>query len=95
MEDVFTPEYLDAMAVHGSMLRKHGVVYLDWLQMSMSAAGFVDVVEFVRYATNDVSSSSSADTCMQPSTGSIARSSYSIASVQATSSSDSPWADLV
>ena len=95
MEEVFTPEYLDAMGVHGSMVRKHGLVYLDWLPIAMSAAGLHDVAEFVRYATNDVSCSSSADTCMQPSTSTPAESSDSIASVHGKHSPDDPWAGLV
>ena len=95
MEEVFTPEYLDAMAVHGSMVRKHGMVYLDWLQMSMTAAGFVDVAEVVRCATNDVSCSNTADICMQVSTRIPAESSESGASVQAESLPDDPWAGLV
>ena len=95
MDQVFTPEYLNAMAVHKSMMRKHGLVYSHWLQMSMTAAGFVDVAGFVRYTPNDVSCSSTADICMQVSMRLPAESSESGASVQAERLPDDPWAGLV
>ena len=48
-----TPEYLQVVVLHSSMLSVHGVAYLDWLQISRSAAHLVDVVKFVRHPTND------------------------------------------
>ena len=51
----------------GRKVRKHGLVYLIWMLVYMSAAGFVNVVKFVYYASNACGIfSQSADACMQP-----------------------------
>ena len=43
---------MDRHGTHDRKVRKHGLVYLIWMLVSMSAAGFVNVVKFVYYATH-------------------------------------------
>ena len=47
-EDVFTPEYLQALTLHGKMVRRYGREYLDQLDEKMKSAGYMDVVAFVQ-----------------------------------------------
>ena len=57
---------LDRHGTHGRKVRKHGLVYLIWMLMSMFAAGLVNVVKFCLLRNACGIFSRSANACMQP-----------------------------